>query len=104
MANPYEAPTAESARQLSRRQLLFALIFAVVILGGVITFQAFRHQQMKNMLLLEMQRARQSEQAARQHMEQAMQQADQEERQRLQQAIEKSRQSPAEKEPEKITE
>lgn len=71
MTNPYDPPEQQSTPAISRRQLIFGLIFGGAVLAGVIFYQRLRFQQME----LEMRRAVQRAQAAEMQAEEARKEA-----------------------------
>ena len=80
--NPYDPPQQANTNGISRRQLIFGLLFGALVLGGVISYQALRFRQMEQAAAEAVMRAQaaeaQAEQAAREAEELKEQLQDQE--------------------------
>ena len=76
MNNPYEPPPQRSEPGISRRQLIFGLLFGGLVLGTVFVFQWYRFRQMELEMKRAMQRAQQAEIQAREAELQAREQAE----------------------------
>ena len=72
-ANPYESPKLAAVAGITSRQLVFALIFGVVVLGGVISVQVIRQRRLQEAAAQAMMRAEAARAAAEQAQEEAQQ-------------------------------
>ena len=76
MNNPYAPPTRPDTSGLSRRRLLYGLIFGVLALGTVVGIQWYRFQRIREEMVRAVQQAQAAEMRAKKAEMQARQAAE----------------------------